>query len=178
MLPLIPVAIAMTVLMGATLLVVYPEGERKATAALADDMLRYHQAVLKALIETPGTPEADLDEIEEMIDLAPFSPLVVWESALAQEIDFGDEGEEVIVATWVVTWPATFGDSGAFSKSDLAAIPFRLRTSGYNNSRFGSWTSLDLGDAEPLLPEGRVAGIGLRGVSIPDGAPVVINVNF
>lgn len=169
MLPLIPASLSLTILMGALLFVSFPEGKRTAAAALADDLLRHHEAVMQALSASDADP-ADLDTLEAGLDIAPFKPLVAWDSAIADEIVTDAEGGETVVAEWVLTWPATFDASGNVTKADLAAVPFSLRATGYRNSRFGSWVRSEEADDRGGLPQ-----LNLTGVIIPAGAPVVAN---
>jgi hypothetical protein len=168
MLPLIPMAISMTLLMGATLFVVSPSDERHATATLADDMLRYHQAVNRAVADAVGPLDPGLDTLQSGLHFAPFKPLFGWDSAIAQEVDSSGG----VIATWVVTWPADWEDSRPRQKADLASIPGRLRAAGYRNSRFGTWS---VANATGVVPEGRLDGLRLSGVDIPVGAPVIAN---
>lgn len=172
MLPLIPAALSMSLLLGATLFIVSPSGERQATVLLADDMLRYHQAVGRAVVDAdPATLTTNLAAVQAGLDLGPFQPLVGWQSALADEIAVDSDGAQVLIARWVVTWPVNFADGPRTKLSDLAAIPGRLRAAGYRNSQFGSWVVLSAG----AIPSGRVDDLIIEGLNIPAGAPVIAN---
>lgn len=171
MLPLIPLMIAMTILISASLLIAVPSGTQQATLSLVDDMLRHHQAVSLAVDEVVSEArplDGALVAQQDNLDRGPFRPLFGWQSAIAREVDRNGE----VVATWVVTWPADWEDDRSRQKADLAAIPATLRAAGYRNSRFGAW-------AEPATtgarPTGRLDGLLLEGVNIPRGAPVIAN---
>ena len=165
MLPLIPMAISMTLLMGATLFVASPSDERHATATLADDMLRYHQAVNRAAADRVASLDRDLGDQQDGLMLGPFTPLVGWQSAIAEE-----RADGTVTAYWVVTWPVTFDDGSMMKKGDLAAIPGKLRAAGFSNSRLCAWSApYSTNEA----PSGRMDGLTLWGVTIPEGAPVI-----
>lgn len=180
MLPLIPLMIAMTILISASLFLAAPSGTGQATPVLVDDMLRHHQAISRAvddLVPKVGRPiSVAVDNLVPEVgrpidgspDLGPFRSLVVWQSAIVREVDSTGKG----VATWVVTWPAEWQDDRSRQKADLAAIPARLRAAGYRNSRFGAWSVPDTPHARPT---GTLDGLLLEGVTIPRGAPVIAN---
>ena len=174
MLPLVPISLSLTILMGATLFIVSPDSERKAAAALADDMLRYHQAVLMNVNQTAAIVDPNLDDIEIAIDLGPFNILTAWDSAIAVEVQLDSLGMEVEVAKWLLTWPRYFNDSEIVKKTDLVSIPFKLKTSGFKNSNFGSWSpGSQIG--EGTLPNMGRLRLPSSVVPISDSAPVLAN---
>lgn len=175
MLPLVPVSLGLTLLIAAVLFAASSDFERKAVAILSDDMLRHHNAVLAATaLETQPIP-SDLDAIEQSLQFGPFMPLVDWESAIAEQVILETNGVEVVVGEWILTWPSSFEIAPGFDKDDMAAIPFRLRASGYRNSYFGPWAGSESIIAPSGAPSGGIMGLRLRGVVITEGAPVLAN---
>ena len=78
MLPLIPLMIAMTILISASLLIAVPSGTQQATLSLVDDMLRHHQAVSLAVDEVVSKAQpldGALVAQQDNLDRGPFRPL-------------------------------------------------------------------------------------------------------
>ena len=78
MLPLIPLMIAMTILISASLLIAVPSGTQQATLSLVDDMLRHHQAVSLAVDEVVSEArplDGALVAQQDNLDRGPFRPL-------------------------------------------------------------------------------------------------------
>lgn len=174
MLPLVPVTIGLTLLIAAALFTSSPDAQRQGITILVDDMLRHHNAMLMAALrEYPDMP-LDLDEIEQSLKLGPFRPLVDWDSAIAEQVIELNDGED-IVENWLLTWPSGFQANSGFDKDSVAAIPFRLRASAYQNSAFGIWNNYEQVNDFPDEPLGRIQGLSFTGVVIPDGVPVVAN---
>ncbi|MBL4540988.1 MAG: hypothetical protein JKP97_04140 [Rhodobacteraceae bacterium] len=133
MLAMVPAMIALTLVI--TLVFVF--GNRPAhygTAALAENMARYHNTAL-AVVTAPGASHTVRLLSDAALQLVAITPIAEWRSAIV-EIPGGPHAGQ----RYLITYPGDYATNSRFDRRDFAEIPFILRRNNYTTAIYGAWS--------------------------------------
>lgn len=159
MLAMVPAMVAMTLVI-TLVFVFYNRPTHHGTAALAENMARYHNVALDHVTD-PISGDTTVRALSTAaVELGALKSIADWRSEII-EIPSGRR--------YLVTYPADFPDGNArFGARDFAEIPFILRRNDYTAAIFGPWS-----DSIGLTPDIDITTASLPSQTSPGVFPPI-----
>lgn len=130
---MIPAMIAMSLVI--IMVIAFSKQERhNDSAALAENMARYHQIVLNEILARDNTDTGVWTD--NALEMGPLNKIVRWRSEVIADAADPD-------IRYLITYPSPSDypiGSARFTRRDFAEIPLMLRHAKYDASAFGLWS--------------------------------------